>query len=82
MVGIGNVFLGGHGQGCATTLYALLTYKSSAGGIPGGVIGLSGWLPMQKVLNDFALAMKHANDTSPKNGEQQQKIISVEAHRA
>ena len=82
VVGIGNVFLGGHGQGCATALYALLTYKSSVGGIPGGVIGLSGWLPMQKVLNDFALAMKHANDTSPKNGKEQQKIISVEAHRA
>ena len=72
VVGIGNVFLGGHGQGCAMALYALLTYKSSVGGIQGGVIGLSGWLPMQKVLNDFALVMKHANDTSPKSGEEQQ----------
>ena len=81
VVGIGNVFLGGHGQGCATALYALLTYKSSVGGVLGGVIGLSGWLPMQKTLNDFALEMKRANDT-PKNGEEEHQIVKVEVHRA
>ena len=81
VVGIGNVFLGGHGQGCATALFALLTYKSSVGGVLGGVIGLSGWLPMQKTLNDFALELKRANDT-PKNGEEKHKIARVEVHRA
>lgn len=81
VVGIGNVFLSGHGQGCATALYALLTYQSSVGGVLGGVIGLSGWLPMQKTLNDFALELKRANDT-PKNGEQEQKIVRIEVHRA
>ena len=82
VVGIGNVFLGGQGQGCAMALYALLTYKSSVGGTLGGVIGLSGWLPMQKTLNDFALELKRANDTPPNNGEEEQKMISVEVHRA
>ena len=82
VVGIGNVFLGGQGQGCAMALYALLTYKSRVGGILGGVIGLSGWLPMQKALNEFALSMKLMNDMPPKNGEEEQKLISVEAHRA
>lgn len=82
VVGIGNVFLGGQGQGCATALYALLAYKSRVGGILGGVIGLSGWLPFQKILNDFALEMKRLNDTPPNNGEDEQKMISVEAHRA
>ena len=82
VVGIGNVFLGGQGQGCAMALYALLTYKSRVGGILGGVIGLSGWLPMQKTLNNFALSMKRANDTPPNSGEQEQKIVSVEVHRA
>lgn len=81
VVGIGNVFLGGHGQGCATALYALLTYKSSVGGVLGGAIGLSGWLPMQKVLNGFALELKHVNDT-PKNGEEEQKVVRIEVHRA
>ena len=81
VVGIGNVFLGGYGQGCATALYALLTYKSSVGGVLGGVIGLSGWLPMQKTLNDFALQLKRANDT-PKNGEEVQKTLRIEVHRA
>ena len=81
-VGIGNVFLGGHGQGCPTAMYAFIAYKSSVGGILGGVIGLSGSLPMQKALNDIALAMKHANNTPSDNGEERQKIISVEAHRA
>ena len=82
MVGIRNVFLGGHGQGCAMALYAFLAYKSSVGGMLGGVIGLNGWLPMQKTLNDFALEMKRLNDTPPNNGEEEQRIISVEAHRA
>ena len=82
VVGIGNVFLGGQGQGCAVALFALLTYKSRAGGILGGVIGLSGWLPMQKALNGFALSMKRMNDMPPENGEEEQKLISVEAHRA
>ncbi len=82
VVGIGNVFLGGQGQGCAMALYALLTYKSRVGGILGGVIGLSGWLPMQKTLNNFALSMKRANDTPPNSGEQEQKMVSVEVHRA
>lgn len=82
VVGIGNVFLGGQGQGCAMALYALLTYKSRVGGILGGVIGLSGWLPMQKALNEFALSMKLMNDMPPTNGEEEQKLISVEAHRA
>lgn len=82
VVGIGNVFLGGQGQGCAMALYALLTYKSRLGGILGGVIGLSGWLPMQKALNEFALSMKLMNDMPPTNGEEEQKLISVEAHRA
>ena len=82
VVGIENVFLGGQGQGCAVALYVLLTYKSSVGGILGGVIGLSGWLPMQKTLNDFALSMKRTNDTPPNNGEEKQKMVSVELHRA
>ena len=82
VVGIGNVFLGGHCQGCAMALYALLTYKSSVGGMLGGVVGLNGWLQMQKTLNDFALEMKSLNETPPKNGEEEQKIISVEAHLA
>ena len=82
MVGIGNVFLGGQGQGCAMALYALLTYRSRVGGILGGVIGLSGWLPMQKAMNEFALSMKRLNDMPPNNGEEEQKLISVEAHRA
>ena len=82
VVGIENVFLGGHGQGCAVALYALLTYKSSARGMLGGVIGLSGWLPMQKTLNDFALSMKRANDTPPNTGEEKQKMVPVEVHRA
>ena len=81
VVGIGNVFLGGHGQGCATALYALLTYKSSVGGVLGGVIGLSGWLPMQKLLNEFALELKRANDT-PNDGAEEQKIVRIEVHRA
>ena len=82
VVGIGNVFVGGHGQGYAMALYTLLTYKSGVGGILGGVIGLNGWLPMQKTLNDFALEMKRLNNTPPNNGEEEPKIISVEAHRA
>ena len=82
VVGIGNVFLGGHGQGCAMALYALLTYKSTVGGMLGGVVGLNGWLPMQKTLNDFALEMKRLNETLPNDGEGEPKIISVEAHRA
>ena len=81
VVGIGNVFLGGHGQGCATALYALLTYKSSVGGVLGGVIGLSGWLPMQKLLNEFALELKRANDTR-NDGAEEQKVVRIEVHRA
>ena len=78
VVGIGNVFLGGHGQGCATALYALLTYKSSVGGLLGGVIGLSGWLPMQKTLNGVALELKGANDT-PKDRERSKRLLELKS---
>ena len=56
--------MGGLSQGCATALYTLLTYLPVGGRNLGGFVGISGWLPMQKPLDQFAIAAR-----GQKNGQ-------------
>ncbi len=43
-----NIVLGGLSQGCATALYAFLTFEPQGGERLGAVVGMSGWLPFHK----------------------------------
>ncbi|KAK6525374.1 hypothetical protein TWF694_005513 [Orbilia ellipsospora] len=47
-IDIGNIVLGGVGQGCAASLYALLAFD----GRLGGYVGISGWFPFVAYLQD------------------------------
>ncbi|MCJ1292039.1 hypothetical protein MMC34_003589 [Xylographa carneopallida] len=61
----GNVILGGLSQGCATVLYALLTFDDAARGdgaarsAVGAVVGMSGWLPFRSQIAEI---MKESED--------------------
>ncbi|KAL6720330.1 hypothetical protein ACLMJK_002251 [Lecanora helva] len=49
-----DIFLGGFGQGSAMALYALLTYRpENQGDHLGGFVGMSGWLPLSKWLDEL-----------------------------
>lgn len=52
LVEVGNVIIGGLSQGGALALYALLTYDDLGKGKLGGVVGLSTWLPFEKILRE------------------------------
>ncbi|KAI9688805.1 MAG: hypothetical protein M1822_001162 [Bathelium mastoideum] len=49
VVGSGNIVLGGLSQGCAAALVSLLTWSGEP--IP-AVVGMCGWLPFHKMLQD------------------------------
>ncbi|MCJ1419024.1 hypothetical protein MMC32_005375 [Xylographa parallela] len=55
----GNIVLGGLSQGCATALYALLTFYDATLGDSavrpaiGAVVGMSGWLPFRKQIDEI-----------------------------
>ncbi|KAF3921865.1 hypothetical protein AA313_de0208871 [Arthrobotrys entomopaga] len=49
-IDVGNIVIGGVGQGCAASLYALLTFD---GGSLGGYIGISGWFPFNAYVTDI-----------------------------
>ena len=66
-----NIILGGLSQGCATALYALLTFElpptNDSSNIPslrlGAVIGMSGWLPFRKAIDETVVPPR---DDSPR----------------
>ncbi|MCJ1378107.1 hypothetical protein MMC17_001203 [Xylographa soralifera] len=55
----GNIILGGLSQGCATALYALLTFHDATLGDSavrpalGAMVGMSGWLPFRKQIDEI-----------------------------
>lgn len=49
VVGARNILLGGLSQGCASSVYALLTFEDTLGGF----IGMSGWMPLQHRVNEI-----------------------------
>ncbi|MCJ1436103.1 hypothetical protein MMC27_005481 [Xylographa pallens] len=55
----GNIILGGLSQGCATALYALLTFHDTTledGAVRpaiGAMVGMSGWLPFRKQIDEI-----------------------------
>ena len=52
-VGVGNVVLGGLSQGCAAVVVAMLVGVGVGVGV-GGVVGLCGWLPYRRRLEEAA----------------------------
>ena len=50
-----NVIVGGLSQGCAMALHVLLSFESDVveDGALGGFVGMSGWLPFQKPLDEI-----------------------------
>ena len=68
----GNIVLGGLSQGCATALYALLTFEppesnSSTSSCPiGAVVGMSGWLPFRNHVDEiFCETGESSEDDDP-----------------
>ncbi|KAK6502615.1 hypothetical protein TWF506_003195 [Arthrobotrys conoides] len=47
-IDLGNIVLGGLSQGCAASVYALLTFE----GRVGAYVGMSGWFPFVKYVNE------------------------------
>ncbi|KAI9661254.1 MAG: hypothetical protein M1821_009581 [Bathelium mastoideum] len=61
VVGSGNVVLGGLSQGCAAALVSLLTWSGEP--IP-AVVGMCGWLPFHKMLQDVVNHDKKNSETA------------------
>ena len=65
-----NIFLGGFSQGSAMALYALLTYRPEAReGHLGGLVGMSGWLPLQKSLDGLIMSYDYAKQNNDNDFE-------------
>ncbi len=68
VISLGNIYIGGFGQGSAMGLYALLAYRSEAKeGNLGGFVGMSGWLPLTKSLD--GLIEFYADESRDDRGE-------------
>ncbi|KAF1991552.1 alpha/beta-hydrolase [Aulographum hederae CBS 113979] len=66
-VGIKNVIIGGLSQGCATALTALLgldvsDLETEGQGALGGFIGIAGWLPQAKDIQNTAMSSATTSD--------------------
>ncbi|RMJ22385.1 Phospholipase/Carboxylesterase [Aspergillus sp. HF37] len=48
-----RIILGGLSQGCAMGMFAFLAGVSHGGGKLGGFVGMSGWLPLRRQLEEF-----------------------------
>ncbi|MCJ1400664.1 hypothetical protein MMC11_003872 [Xylographa trunciseda] len=63
----GHVILGGLSQGCATALYALLTFHDAALGdgaarpAVGAMVGMSGWLPFRKQVDEIVMGVEESD---------------------
>ena len=63
-----NIVLGGLSQGCATALYALLTFEppqsiSSTSTCPiGAIMGMSGWMPFRNHVDEILCETKGSSD--------------------
>ncbi|RDL39472.1 uncharacterized protein BP5553_03812 [Venustampulla echinocandica] len=64
VVGLRNVFLGGLSQGCAMGLHVFLNYlpENLSDDSFGGFIGMSGWLPLARPLQENVWSSTDAGD--------------------
>lgn len=75
LLGVENVFIGGLSQGCAMALHFLLSYQNSiadleVGTALGGFIGMSGWLPFAKYVEQLLESpFGHSDDEAENDGD-------------